>query len=41
MKKIAAGIIISSLALTALFWGSFQSVDQAEHGRTLSLSENF
>ncbi|MED1864388.1 hypothetical protein ABID52_001892 [Fictibacillus halophilus] len=40
MKKFAAGIIITSLALTAVFVGlSTKSVEQAEHGRTFSLSQ--
>jgi hypothetical protein len=44
MKKILAGIILSSLALTAVFVGSSltgKSVDQAEHGRTLSMMQKF
>ncbi|MFD2992633.1 hypothetical protein ACFS5O_13395 [Fictibacillus nanhaiensis] len=40
MKKFAAGIIIASLAITAVFVGvSTKSVEQAEHGRTFSVSQ--
>lgn len=41
MKRILSGIILSSLVLTAVIVVSSistNSVDQAEHGRTLTLS---
>jgi hypothetical protein len=43
MKRIFTGIIITSLALTAVITiSSFSggSVNHAEHGRTLTISQN-
>jgi hypothetical protein len=43
MKKIVSGIIITSLALTALLIGSLAtgSVENAEHGRVFTASKMF